>query len=491
MNKNNAVVHRALFVLLALLLLGGYWLLPINGQVAIISDSAPIRYGAWPQTWVEPAVTQPGEQATLYVRDNTPWSYVKLVVDGMEAARDISYEAGSGPWTWRWNFTVPDTPHYQAVFYHDCHTGCTERARTALGALGHSNSTPPPARIPTKLGVVFADLERDWHGRAGWTVELTYAERQDDLDFSIDGLARRVYQANERGLRVLVRVDYDRGQVLPPTGDEVALQRFLDYCARLARDDRLRDVYAFFIGSGYNTRDASRLAPERPTTPAWYARVFNGYGLPPQRSDNVVQAVRAANPNARVLVGPVAPWNTNQNGDLRADLDAPWLNYFNTLVAHLDDAARQKSQIGIPLATPDGFALRAPGRPQAPEVANDPAQEPATDLSHPGWNGAQAGFRVYRDWLQIINRYPTTQGLPAYITSTNTYTGDTPTPPAQNYPAGWLTTALAEINREPQIKALCWFVDDPLDGTWAAWSLSRPIGQMYAAADEFDRLLQP
>ena len=489
MKQNNTLIRRAFLMLLALILLGGYWLLPINGQIIIATAPETIRYGAWPQTWIEPAAARPGEQVTLYVRDNAPWANVKLVVDGVEAARDSSYDAGSGPWTWRWQFTMPTQPRYEAVFYHDCDTGCIEQARIDLGTPGSRMSATTPAPTPTKLGVVFADFGRDWRGKAAWTVELTYAERQDDVDFSIDGLARRVYQANKRGLRVLVRVDYDRGQALPPTGDEVALARFRNYAARLARDDRLRAVYAFFIGSGYNAASANSLAPQRPTTPQWYARVFNGYGLPPDRADNVAQTMRAANSRVRVLVGPVAPWNTDQNGAIRDPRDVAWLNYFTTLVAYLDQTAKQKSAVGIPLAAPDGFALRAAGRPDAPEVAGQPAREPVTDLSRPAWNGAQAGFRVYRDWLDIINRYPTTQGLPAFITSANTYTGDTQTPPAQNYPQGWLTTALAEINREPQIKALCWFVDDPLNGTWAAFSLRQPIGRMNDAAAEFDRLL--
>lgn len=471
-------------------LLGGYWLLPIHGQIIIATDPETIHYGAWPQTWLEPAAAQPGAQVTLYVRDTVPWANVKLLVDGAEAQPDPAFEAGRGPWTWRWQFAMPAQPRYEAVFYHDCDTGCIERARIDMGAPGQRNAAPP-APTPTKLGVVFADFERDWHGKAAWDVELTYAvQHADDRDFTIDGLARRVYQASARGLHVLVRVDYDRGQALPPTNDEVALQHFLDYCARLARDDRLKDVYAFFIGSGYNAASAGSQAPARPTRPEWYARVFNGYGLPPARADNVVQTMRAANPHVRVLVGPVALWNADQNGELHAAHDAPWLNYFNTLVAHLDQTVQQKSAAGIPLAGPDGFALRAAGRPAAPEVAGQPAREPSTVLSRPAWNGAQAGFRVYRDWLEIINHYPTTQGLPAFITSANTYTGDTQTPPAQNYPQGWLTTALAAINREPQIQALCWFVDDPLDGTWAAWSLRQSIGRMHDAAAEFDRLLQ-
>ena len=483
------VVRRGLWALLILMLLGGYWLLPIRGQLLILPASEEEYLGVWPRVWVEPPAARPGEQVTLYVRDNAPWPYVKLVIDGTEADHDESYPAGNGPWTWRWQFTLLEHSTGAAVFYHDCQTGCIERARMVLG--GRTALTPPAAPpLPMKLGVVFADDARDWHGRAGWDVELTYVQRLADPDFGIDGLARRVQHAARHGLRVLVRVAYDQQQALPPAGDELALTRYLEYCARLARDDRLNDVYGYFIGSGFNTRGEHALAPDRLTTPEWYARVFNGYGIAPARTDNVVQMMRAIDPHTRVLVGPVAPWNSDQNGAISDPLDLPWLNYMNTLVNYIDATVQQKQRVGIPLAGPDGFALQARGRPDAPEVAAQPAEEPATDLHRSEWGNAQAGFRVYRDWLAIINRYPTTRGLPAYITATNTWTSDTQIPPAQNYPAGWLTTALAEVGREPQIQALCWFVDAPLGEMWVEFSLSQHPGRLYDAASEFDRLLQ-
>jgi hypothetical protein len=192
----------------------------------------------------------------------------------------------------------------------------------------------------------------------------------------------------------------------------------------------------------------------------------------------------------RVLAGPVTPWSTDQDGALPDPLDQPWLNYFNALVAHLDSTAREKAAAGIPLSAPDGFAFQAPGRPGEPALAGDAAREPSVDLRRPEWGAAQAGFRVYRDWLAIVNRYPATRGLPAYISSTNTWTADAQVPPAQNYPAGWLTAALAEVNREPQIQALCWFVDAPLGEVWSEFSLSRHPGRLNDAAEEFDRLLK-
>jgi hypothetical protein len=98
---------------------------------------------------------------------------------------------------------------------------------------------------------------------------------------------------------------------------------------------------------------------------------------------------------------------------------------------------------------------------------------------------------VYRDWQAIVNGYGHSNGRSLYITASNTFTADTGTPPAQNYPDGWLTTALAVANEEPQIAALCWFVDYfPHDDQWAFFSLTNPRGQMVNAAAEFERLLR-
>jgi hypothetical protein len=63
--------------------------------------------------------------------------------------------------------------------------------------------------------------------------------------------------------------------------------------------------------------------------------------------------------------------------------------------------------------------------------------------------------------------------------------------PAQNYPPGWLTAALDVVNREPQIAALCWYLDVfPHDDQWDFFSLTNPRGLMVNAAGEFDSLLR-
>lgn len=481
----NRFLRRWGWGILLLLALGGYWLLPISGEVLILpGDEA----GLWPQMRLVPASPRPGQRVSLWIADTVPWPYVLLTVNGRPLHPEEWDESGDIA-TWKWSFPFPDAPSTTLIFYHNCHTGCVERGRMTLGPSPEPTSA---SRMPTKLGVVFANPQRDWHGRSGWVVDLTYARQAEEEYWGIDDLAERVQQATAKGLRVLVRVDYDYNQSIPPVEDYIARAEYLSYLRRLARDERLRGVYGYIIGSGYNARSSNALSPQRPVTPAWYAQVFNGYGEPVTYTDNAVQIIRSENPYVRVLVGPIWPWIADQDGEKVWLPSAPWLNYMNTLVAFLDESARLKAAAGIPLAAPDGFALQVPGRPDAPDmIGRLPAEEPRLDMRRSEWGGAQAGFRIYEDWLTIINAYPTTKGLPAYITSSNTFAPDQEVPPAQNYPRGWLTTAMAVVNEEPQIHALCWFLDYyPHDHQWDWFSLTLRGGRLVDAAEEFDALLR-
>ncbi len=468
-----------------------YWLLPIQGQILLVRSSWQ-QEQTWPQVRLQTAGLRPGQEATVVISDPTPWPFVKLLVDGREATlRGYQSSRGAGDaaavWQWTYTFILPDAAGYGLAFYHHCDTGC--RPWTAV----HAGSSPPPqaavASLPTTLGVVFPNPGRDWHGRQGWVVELAYATLLDEPYWGIDDLARRVQPAAQQGLRVLLRVDYAPGQSLPPANDNLALDRYLGVMRRLLRDARLAGVYGYIAGSGYNSAAANSLAPQQPVTPQWAARLLSGYGLEAARQDNLLSIARAENPAARIFVGPVTPWNDDQDAAPAYAVDAPWLNYMNALVAALDQTARQRAAAGQPLMRPDGFALQAPGRPEL--AGDDGAQEPFRDLELPQWPGAQAGFRVYRQWRDIVNSHQTTAGLPLIISATNTYHPAQGTPPAENYAPGWLTAALQEIGHTPQVAALIWFIDDfAHDDQWDYFSLTEQRGQMAAANAEFNRLLQ-
>ncbi|MCL4263356.1 MAG: hypothetical protein KJ069_09080 [Anaerolineae bacterium] len=478
-----------LMMLLLLLLAAGIWVLPFSGHLFIMLDE---QEQEWPRLHLQPESPRPGEQATLIARDTTPWVHVKLMVnDETEAIFTQAQQTPLG-WEWQWRFIVPDTAVYDLILYHDCDRGCREWARKSVSNVVNT-ARYPATQTPTKLCAVFPYGGRDWHGRAAWTVELTYAQQADSLYWGVDDVAQRVAAATHQGHRVLLRVEYDQNQTMPPPDDTTALAVYLEYVRRLARDDRFRGVYAFVIGDGFNSREHNQQTPDNPVTPAWYARVLSGYGTAVTDQDNVLSIVRAENPGARVLVGAVQPWVLDEVVGVRpSPIDAPWLNYMHTLVTLLDETAQARAAAGIPLAIPDGFAVDAPGNPESAKMDGlDPALEPQTDLISTTWHGAQLGFRVYQDWLDIINSGITTHGLPVYIVASNTYGADSTGPPAQTYPNGWLTQALAEINNQPQVQSLCWFVDYfPYSNQWADFSLTTPVGGMAEAAAEFDALLR-
>lgn len=465
-----------------LILVTGYWLLPISGNVFIMVDEPPTE---WPRIRFEPESPRPGEQATVILGDTVPWVHVKLLVNDQQEGQFLRYEPNPLGGEWFWSFTVPAGDSFELHFYHDCDKGCVDWAQKVVSTAVNTNRFPAE-QIPTKLGVVFPNPARDWHNRSGWVVELTYAQLAGAKYWGVDDLAVRVQQSARAGHRVLVRIDYDQDQSIPH--DETALAEYLAYVRRLARDDRLDGAYAFIIGSSYNVRLNSQRGE---IAPDWYARVFNGYGTAVTDQDNVLAVVRAENPALRVLVGPVQPWALDMNGERPFTIDAPWLNYFHTLVIALDEAAQERAAAGIAQAAPDGFAIDAPGNPDSPKLADgERPSEPGIDLFSQRWDGAQIGFRVYQDWLAIINSTPATQGKPVYITASNTYGADHTGPPAANYPPGWLAAALAEINQQPQVQALCWFVDQfDYDRQWQEFSLSNPQGAMVEAAAEFDTLL--
>lgn len=479
-----------ILVCLALILV--YWLIPSPGQILLVPTNWQ-KVTVWPQVQLETSNSLPGETVTVLIYDPTPWAHVKLFVNGIEATPHGYQFNQASIYEWNWSFTVPDTPIYQLFFYRDCHTGCqTWTTVTAGQSAPFMTPAPLPNELPTKLGVVFANPKRDWHNRNGRDIELTYAQLAEEDYWGVDDLATRVKTATNKGLFVLVRVDYAQGQSIPPPDDQVALDGYLNYLKRLARDERLQTVYGYVIGSGFNTDGNNTLSPGNRVTPEWYARVFNGYGTPLTHSDNAIQIIHAENPAVRVIVGPVSPWRTDQDGQIPYTINVPWLNYFNTLVKAINDSTQAKSLLGIANTAPDGFAVQAPGRPDIPEMSSfNQANEPKINMPRDTWGGAQAGFRVYQDWLSVINVYPHTTGLSVFITSTNTFDFETNTPPAQNYPTGWLTGAYEVINQEPQIVALCWFIDFfPHDAQWDFFSLTNPRGLSIDAAEEFDALLR-
>lgn len=476
--------YRGVLIFLALFGLI-YLALPISGQVTINPSNAPIRE-TWPKITVQ---DHSNATQTVIATGETAWTNVRLEVDNQYVPLSSHGTRNSNnQWVWRWQVQNAK-PQATYRFYHSCHIGCQAWTTVHSGAVTVND---PPTAIPTKLGIVFANQDRDWHGRQGWDVEITYAQLAENEFWGIDDLAHRVQVAHEKGLLVLVRVEYAEGQSLPAPNDYVALDAYFEYLRRLANDDRLANVYGYIIGSNFNTLGANLHEPDNLVTPEWYAQIFNGYGLAVSRQENAVEIVRSEHPQMRVLMGPVSPWSADQSGALVYEVDAPWLNYMFTAVSHICESSQNKASAGFANVSPDGFAVQAFGRVNHAQLAeSDRALEPTLDLHEPAWGEAQFGFRVYKDWLNIINSCDVTEGKPVYINASNTFDSQTRSMPADNYPKGWLTTAVHTINQEPQIYALVWFIDGFVhDEQWDMFSLTNPRGLLVDAAEEFDAILR-
>lgn len=275
---------------LALIALSGYWLAPGLGSALIVLPGSE-RISVWPQLRLEPPQPLASQRARAFISDVVPWVHLELFANGRRAEIERYWaDEQAGIWIWSRSFVAPAQPGYEIAFYRNCDTGCLERARWMIGVAPQTVAPPSGPGLPTRLGVVFANPDRDWNNRNGWDVELTYARQADAEYWGVNDLARRVQAAARRSLRVLVRVDYEQGQSLPPAEDYAALTEYLEYVARLARDQRLRDVYGYVIGSGTNASDSNVQAPRNPVSPEWYARLFNGYGVDPARSDWAARA---------------------------------------------------------------------------------------------------------------------------------------------------------------------------------------------------------
>jgi len=330
----------------------------------------------------------------------------------------------------------------------------------------------------------------------GWDVELLYATTTSDgtpIDQAADpngknAVAARAAEAHGNlGLRVLVRVDYAQGQSVPPTGDNAARTEYVRFLETICRDDVYRqNVFGYIIGNEFNWRDENRQlnwTGGARLSPDWYARMFNGYGADATDQGNAYSFIRTHQPGAWVLVGAVAPWNQDSEGDAleRWRIDVPWLNYFYAVCRRISSTGRDFGR------WPDGFAIHAYGRTQGPGSPSFTRNEPHTNVPFTD-QGDQGGFRVYRDWTAIMDGAGFTPDLPIFVTETNTRT-DGEHVSSRTYPSGWYLEALRELQAAGgRFHALCWFVDDPTGG-WEDERLTSPQGNCVQAEADFNAAL--
>lgn len=318
----------------------------------------------------------------------------------------------------------------------------------------------------------------------GWDVQLVYATNPSS-GYDITTVGGRVQASIQAGRRVLVRVDYagpdpttGTSQSVPP--DDASRTAYMSFLKSLSQSGLYQNVSGYIIGNEYNRSAES--SGGTPVAPGWYARVFNGYGVDPSDTGNAHQVIHTYQAGAWVLVGPVGPYVPDADSPSTPwTVPAPWLDYFNGVCTYVYHGAAAKG-IGV-----DGFALHAYGRPDQVPPGVSPSNEPSTNIAHffPGYPDAEAGFRVYQQWQEIVDQYNSAVNL--WVTETNT---DTDYPSAQSYPSGWFLNALSELhNASLRYVALCWFVDQHLGGPWGQDALTDPQGNCVQANSDFNTAL--
>ncbi len=368
--------------------------------------------------------------------------------------------------------------------YNSVNLGQSRRRRDRRAA----PQTPEVSPIPlgSIVGAQWYNLAGTRGTSGGWNVELLFATGIDQANDPNGRAAvgRRAGVARGAlGLRVLVRVDHAPGQSLPPPGDDAGRTAYVRFLEGICQDVTYREnVFGYIIGNEFNlaseNQRLNRAAGER-LTPDWYARMFNGFGVDAADVGNAHAFIKTHQPAAWVLVGAIAPWSGESDGDAGARwiIDEPWLNYFHAACRRIFGAASASQR------WPDGFAIHAYGRTGLPGSPSFTANEPHTDVPF-GGRGAQGGFRVYRDWCAIIDAAGFAPNLPVFVTETNTLTGN---PSSQSYPSGWYVEALQELQTAgPRFHALCWFVDNDPSGGWPGERLTNPTGNCVQASQDFD-----
>jgi hypothetical protein len=273
----------------------------------------------------------------------------------------------------------------------------------------------------------FAASEIFGAGRSGWAVELAYATDGDGA-----AVGSRMAALQQRGFRPILRLDYARGQNLPPAGDAEALRRYLDFAISAVEraGGRLRFVV---IGNEPNidedgtdpARNSECLAGREGCQPAAYAAVY--------------RAARAAlRPLAAyALVAGVSP-GTDAH-------PARWMGGPEYLAAVL--ALLRPGEV-------DGIALHAYGleAEPVPGLPPEPLAYFKALVSHQLAAVDAAGHGA----------------TPLFITEMNEYTR--PEPAFVHAAYGWLDGL--NLQRRGDILAAAWFVYQG-HGAWDAVALSR------------------
>lgn len=188
---------------------------------------------------------------------------------------------------------------------------------------------------------------------------------------------RIVQQAEEHGLKLLVRVDREPGWAGPPPQN---LQHYLDFLAALATRYRGR-IQAYQI---WNEPNLAREWGDKPPNPAEYAQMLR----------QAYSTIKAADPNAIVVTAGMAP--TTETSE-RAMFDVDF--YKGMYQAMGGNSTGYFDMLGV-----HGAGFKSPPEIDPGQVANDPNLYNVGDPYCPGDRCRVYAFRHIEDIRRVMEQ---------------------------------------------------------------------------------------
>jgi hypothetical protein len=344
---------------------------------------------------------------------------------------------------------------------------------------------------------MWLDLDRDLHGRQALSIELLHSV---DEERGIEQLQDRVRQLLDRGVRVLVRVDFRPGQNVPAENDFEARFFYARFFGKLARHPDFGRVHGFIVGNEPNLGSENG-GRKSGISPEWYMKVHSGANAQPDDEADAWTQLRAADFTGEVLIAAPAPWSADTDGSLdwyptpTGALDTMhWLRYTATLYWLAFNQSRMPRDEVVASLHVYSNVLRCR------QLGLNPAFEPTfkDKLREPTWHNCQYGIRVYEELRQQIDTQAGGEAVPHYVTEWNSLVGrqsDDLTDaawPCNNYPRGLLRQAVKYLTPHENLKGFAVFVDkDPHGGApfWVA-SAVRGHASLASLRDEQRGLLR-
>lgn len=339
-----------------------------------------------------------------------------------------------------------------------------------------------------KVGALWPHPDRDYHGRESEAAgcELIY-HRDSPSGFDLATTVERVQAGLDRGLEMHLRLDEEAGQTVPAVNDWDRRWEFILWAQGLAAHPVLGRCRTFGIGNEFNHPNEYRLSTV-PLTAPWVTGIVYGYGRPGHETDNIYQFCKTVNPDLRICLGAIAPYQANEQGlqgwfytppDGRSNL-SPWerhqyeyayCSYNNNWHAPYEEISfwmHHYSRIGL-----DG-------------LSNGSANEPSMDVREEIYS-AQFGTKVLDDLLAAIHNANGFAPPPVVITEWNSLTDGWP---ADNYVDGLMQNVIQYVNFKPNVIAWIQFVDQDLGGEWTRTSISTRQGRLSIWDDDYNQVMQ-